>query len=316
MSGQEGTRTGTAVHLSVIVALGVGQILGWGSTYYLPAVLAKPIVADTGWPLAWIVTGLSLGSLTAGLIAPRVGRAIRIRGGRPVMILGTMLLAAGLIALGLAPSLLLHLLAWVVIGAGMGCSLYEAAFSTLGTLYGQDARRAITTLTLFGGFASTVCWTLSALFLDWFGWRGTCFAYAVLHLGVTLPLYRLGLPPTPKANATIKLPVRESQADKIAGAPEPDPQWLPFVLLTAGVSLSWAISSALSVHLLTILQAFGFDLAAAVGLGALVGPSQVGGRAIEIAIGKHYHPTWTLVTSPPIRNSCAWNSDVIGGLRL
>jgi len=70
MSGREGARTGTAVHLSVIVALGVGQILGWGSTYYLPAVLAKPIAADTGWPLAWIITGLSLGSLIAGLIAP------------------------------------------------------------------------------------------------------------------------------------------------------------------------------------------------------------------------------------------------------
>ena len=139
MSGREGARTGTAVHLPVIMALGVGQILGWGSTYYLPAVLAKPIAADTGWPLAWIVTGLSLGSLIAGLIAPRVGRAIRIRGGRLVMIRGTMLLGAGLIALGLAPSLSLHLLAWVVIGAGMGCSLYEAAFSTVGTLYGQQA---------------------------------------------------------------------------------------------------------------------------------------------------------------------------------
>src|SRR5215207_6141607 len=67
----------------VITALGLGQILGWGSTYYLPAVLAKPIAADTGWSLPWIVTGLSIGSITAGLIAPRVGRAIQIQGGRP-----------------------------------------------------------------------------------------------------------------------------------------------------------------------------------------------------------------------------------------
>src|SRR5215218_8644309 len=88
----------------VISTLGLGQVLAWGSTYYLPAVLAKPIAADTGWPLPWIVTGLSLGSLTAGLIAPRVGRVIQARGGRPVMAVGAVLLAHGLLGLGLAPS--------------------------------------------------------------------------------------------------------------------------------------------------------------------------------------------------------------------
>src|SRR5215207_6303607 len=102
----------------VITTLGLGQILGWGSTYYLRAVLAKPIAADTGWSLPWIVTGLSIGSITAGLIAPRVGRAIQIQGGRPVMAAGAVLLALGLLALSLAPSLPLHLRAWVVIGAG------------------------------------------------------------------------------------------------------------------------------------------------------------------------------------------------------
>src|SRR3954468_13918936 len=119
-----------------------------------------------------IVTGLSIGSLTAGMIAPRVGRAIQTHGGRLVMATGTVLLALGLLGLSLAPSLPLHLLAWVVIGGGMGCSLYDAAFSTLGRLYGQEARRAIATLTLFGGFASTICWPISAFFLERNGWAG------------------------------------------------------------------------------------------------------------------------------------------------
>src|SRR3954451_103932 len=95
----------------VLSALGVGQILGWGSTYYLPAVLAKPISADTGWNLPWVVAGLTLRSLPPGLIAPRVGRAIQAHGGRPVMAAGAGLLAIGLVGLSFAPSLLLHLLA-------------------------------------------------------------------------------------------------------------------------------------------------------------------------------------------------------------
>jgi hypothetical protein len=58
----------------VITTLGITQILAWGSSYYLPAVLAKPIAADTGWSLGWVVGGLSLGLLAAGLVLPRVGR--------------------------------------------------------------------------------------------------------------------------------------------------------------------------------------------------------------------------------------------------
>ena len=221
----------------VISTLGLGQILAWGSSYYLPAVLAPPIAADTGWPLPWIVTGLSMGPLTAGMIAPRVGRAIQTHGGRLVMATGTVLLALGLLGLSLAPSLPLHLLAWVVIGGGMGCCLYDAAFSTLGRLYGQNARPAITTLTLFGGFASTVCWPLSTFFLERLGWRGTCVAYAVLHLTLTLPLYGLVLPSSSRIAAeTRSLPLggRERQ---IAGEPMPDRPWLVFALLATGISL-------------------------------------------------------------------------------
>src|SRR3954463_8137209 len=126
MAARQSDRAGVQPGRTVVIStLGLGQILAWGSSYYLPAVLAP----DTGWPLPWIVAGLSIGSLNAGGIAPRVGRAIQAHGGRPVMALGAVLLALGLLGLSLAPSLPLHLLAWVVIGGGMGCSLYDAAFS-------------------------------------------------------------------------------------------------------------------------------------------------------------------------------------------
>ena len=279
----------------VIGGLGVGQILAWGSSYYLPAVLANPIASDTGWSLPWIVSGLSVGSFTAGLIASRVGRAIQSSGGRLVMTAGCVFLATGLIGLGLSPSLPLHLLAWVVVGIGMGCALYDAAFSTLGRLYGEEARRAIATLTLFGGFASTVCWPLSAFLLERLGWRGTCLAYAALHLGLILPLYRLALPSSARAGDQRQRPLPHTgglNAAVVSGQ-----QWLVFALLATALGLAWAISSVLSVHLLAILQARGLDLAAAVALGVLVGPSQVGGRALEMALGRHYHPIWTLLMS-------------------
>ena len=124
----------------VVTALGVTQILAWGSTFYLLAVLAPYIARDTGWTYDRVVIGASVGLFVAGLVSPRVGRFISSHGGRPVLAIGALLLAAGLAALGAANSFPIYLAAWAVIGAGMGASLYDAAFSTLGNIYGNNAR--------------------------------------------------------------------------------------------------------------------------------------------------------------------------------
>ncbi len=273
----------------VITALGVTQIFAWGSSYYLPAVLAGPIVADTGWSLTWVVGGLSLGLLTAGLVSPMVGRAIARRGGRLVLALSAGLLAAGLLALALAHTVLGFLIGWLVIGLGMGAGLYDPAFATLGRLYGQGGRTAITSLTLFGGFASTVCWPLSALLEADLGWRGACLVYAALQLAVSLPIYLFVLPNKPQ---TPDLP--QPSASPALGRLQPEvPQAGLFLLLAATITLASVVSATLSVHLLTILQAKGLTLTAAVALGALVGPSQVAARAVEMFIARFHHPIWT-----------------------
>ena len=274
----------------IVPALGVTQILAWGSSYYLPAVLAQPIAADTGWPLTWVVGGLSLGLLASGLASPLVGRLIHRHGGRPVLAASAVLLAAGLLGLALAPSLVLFLLAWLVVGLGMGTGLYDPAFSTLGRIYGQQARQHITTLTLFGGFASTACWPLSALFVSEFGWRGACVAYAAIHLLVTLSIYLLALPKLPPVLDELK----PASADDTG---TPVRLRSIFIVMASTITLSAVISTVISVHLLTILQARDIALAAAVALGALVGPSQVGARFIEMLVARYHHPIWTKVAS-------------------
>ena len=164
----------------VISALGVAQILAWGTSFYFPAVFAGPIVADTGWSLGFVVGGTSIGLLVAGLISPQVGQIIDVHGGRPVLLASSLFYAAGLIGIGLAPALPVYLFAWVLLGIGMGTGLYDAVFAALGRMYGSAARGPITNLTLFGGFASTICWPLSAFMIEHVGWREACFVYAAL----------------------------------------------------------------------------------------------------------------------------------------
>lgn len=278
--------------MAVTAAIGLGQILSWGSTYYLPAVLALPIAEDTGWPMPWLFGALSVGLAVSGLVSPRVGRLIHRHGGRPVLASAAALVALGQLGLCLAPNLAAFVAAWVIIGLGMGAGLYDPAFSTLGRLYGEAARPAITQVTLFGGFASTLCWPLTALLEGWLGWRGACLAYALAHLVVVLPLYLWAIP------RETRMP-EPAAAERAGGTPDhlPSGQRAAFNLLAVVFTLAYGVMTVIAVHLLTLLQARGLELAAAVALGALVGPAQVGGRLVEMAAGRRAHPVWTLAVS-------------------
>jgi len=286
--------TGVRPRLLVVVVLGIGQVLVWGSTYYLPAVLAKPTAQATGWPLAWIIGGLSIGLLISGLVSPEVGNVIERRGGRPVLMASAVLTALGLLGLAAAPNLVAYVAAWLVLGVAMGAGLYDPAFAALGRLYGSEARSAITSLTLIAGFASTICWPLSALMLQRFGWRGTCVAYAALQLALVLPVYGFGLP---REAPRERPPPRPTSINAVASERRPHFRLL-FSLVALTQTLASIIAAVISVHLLTTLQQRGVPLESAVALGALVGPCQVGARLLDLIFGPRVHPVWeTLIAS-------------------
>lgn len=306
---EAGTGAGAAPRL-LVGALGLVQVLAWGSSFYLATVLARPMAEDTGWPLSLLAGGVSLGLLVSGLAAPRVGRLIAAHGGRPVMAGGFGLLALGLAVLGLAPHPAVYVLGWVVLGLGMSATLYDAAFSTLvgalGTGTGEGvgagegvARRGITAITLFGGFASTVCWPLSAFLVAQVGWRGACLAYGGLMLAVCLPLILLAVPrvaPRAAQRVLAEMPALSQSAPPtrpiLAG-----PQRLQFLLLASVLMLAGFLATVLLIHLVTLVQANGVAAADAVALGMLIGPAQVGARLLELAFGGRLHPIRTLLVA-------------------
>ena len=275
----------------VITALGIAQILAWGTSFYFPAVFAGPIVKETGWSLGFVVGGTSIGLLTAGLISPQVGRIIDIRGGRPVLLASSLFYATGLALVGLSHAWPIYLLAWVLIGFGMGTGLYDAVFAALGRMYGSEARGPITSLTLFGGFAGTVCWPLSAFMIEHLGWRSACFIYAAIHLLVMLPLQASVVRAPAKAGSGTDKQAPSSETPRIIN------ETLIFGLLAVVLSIAAGIGSIVVVHLLIFLQARGVDFSTAVSLGTIFGPAQVGARLVERVFGNRYHPIWTMVAA-------------------
>src|SRR4029079_17903681 len=180
--------------LPIVLALGTTQTLAWASSYYLPAILADPIARDLGVSSNWIFGAFSASLVISAMLGPRVGRQIDLVGGRQVLSLSNLTLAAGLTLLGATYSIPVLVIAWLLLGVGMGLGLYDAAFGALGRIYGDSARRAITGITLIAGFASTVGWPLTAFGLESIGWRTTCFAWAIAHILIGLPINFLMLP--------------------------------------------------------------------------------------------------------------------------
>nr|WP_281438980.1 MFS transporter [Achromobacter xylosoxidans] len=273
--------------------MGTAQTLAWASSYYLPAMLAAPMAADLGVATPTVFAAFSGAMVVSALVGPWAGLAIDRHGGRVVLAGTSLVFALGLGMLGFAQGLWTMVIAWLVIGAAMGAGLYEAAFSSLVRLYGQHARGAITGITLLAGFASTVGWPLSAWMETRFGWRNACLGWAGIHLLIGLPL-NAWLPTLPSPAQ----PERTAAADPaqaIASASPPPVAaaggaGYATALLAFVFAATWFISTAMATHLPRMLEAAGATLAAAVAVGALVGPAQVAGRVLEFGFLRRVHP--------------------------
>jgi MFS family permease len=264
---------------SIIAALGTTQTLAWASSYYLPAILADPIARDLGVSSNWIFTAFSAALVISALIGPRVGRQIDLVGGRSVLSMSNLVLAAGLVLLGFTTSIPMLIAAWLLLGVGMGAGLYDAAFAALGRIYADAARRSITGITLIAGFASTVGWPLSAWGLETIGWRNTCFAWAAAHILIGLPINWLILPAVKGAKAAV------------AAAVKPHiPIDRTLIVLAFVFAAAWNVTGAMAAHLPRIMEAAGATSAQAVFAGALIGPSQVAARIFEASFLSRYHP--------------------------
>ncbi len=215
----------------------------------------------------------------AAFLGPTAGRLIDVHGGRRVLPVSNLLMAAGLALLGATTGIVSLFAAWLVIGIGTSAGLYEAAFATLAGIYGRDARRAITGITLIAGFASTVCWPLSAYMDVTIGWRATCFVWAAAHLLIGLPV-----------NASLPPGRSTEKKTEAAGDAATQGRLLVMISLAFVFAATWFCSTAMAAHLPRVLQESGASLAAAVAAAALVGPAQVGARVLEFWLMRQVHP--------------------------
>lgn len=264
-----------------VVAVGLGQLLAWASSYYLLATLARPMAQGLGLAPVAIYAMFSGALLLAALLGPIVGGLIDRHGGRRVLLASNAVFAAGQLTLATAQGPVTLALGWLLIGAAMPMGLYDAAFSTLVSLYRNEARRSIVGVTLLGGFASSVSWPLTAALEAQFGWRSACVTWALLHLTVGAAIHYWLVPPVRQPLAMHR------QAWVPPGAPPPA---LTMWILAGAFACSGFVFASMATHLPRILEAVGCAPAAAVAAASLIGVAQVAGRLAEAGYLNRLHP--------------------------
>jgi MFS family permease len=269
---------------AAIWALGVTQIIGYGTLYYSFSILAPGIAAEFGVAIEWIYGCISLALLAGGLISPYAGGLADRHGAGRVMAAGSVGAAAALIVCALAGNALAFLAGMILVELASAFVLYSTAFAFLAQSTGPKAQRSITYLTLIAGFASTIFWPLTSAMLGAMDWHQVYLVFAGLNLLVCLPLH-LWLSRFSRLAAA-----RMPQPAKIGGVENPVDQGLVFALVVLGFSLAGFISAAILFHIVPMLASLGLGNAGVL-VASLLGPAQVASRLINMTLGKELSAT-------------------------
>lgn len=273
---------GPGARVSVLVAaLGIAQIVSWGTLFYSISVLGRAMQRDLGVTSLFVFGAFTAGLLVSGVLAPLAGRLVDARGGRFVLSSGSILGAAAMAILAAAPNASVMVLGWLVAGAAMAACLYDPAFATLSQHAGERYRWSVTALTLWGGFASTAFWPLSQLLMDAFGWRATFAIYAGMNALLCLPIHLWLVPKRPAAVQPRAVQGREP----VPALRDPRLKWI-----NAALAIASFVFGVFAVHMINLLTAGGLTPAQAVALSMLVGPTQVAGRIVEMVFARRVNP--------------------------
>ncbi|HZW13662.1 MAG TPA: MFS transporter [Noviherbaspirillum sp.] len=269
----------------IVRLLALTQIVSWGSLYYAFAIVAPDIQRELGWRTEIVFGAFSWSLLVAGLASTPAGMLIDRYGGRAVMAGGSVLAGAGMAGIALAHSVVMYFFAWSAVGIAMAMVLYEAAFATINREFLHSPRKGISVLTLFGGLASTVFWPLTLQLNNALGWRDTFLVYGAVHIALCAPLHAM------LGRARQRAPAASTDAQQARSHTLREAIRDPaFWKLAFAFSANMFIFSALSVHLIPLLQRFGHSLSTAVLVSTLIGPMQVAGRVGEMAFARRMHP--------------------------
>jgi predicted MFS family arabinose efflux permease len=179
--------------------LGAGQCVYWGTLYYGFSVLLVPMASEFHSSRPVIAGAFSLALLVMALVSPQIGRWVDRGRAAWVMRVGACVAVAAVVAASQITGVYSLYVVWAVMGAGMAALFYEPVFGLVirNVSAGDDRLRALASVTVLGGLASTIFLPAMAFTLRHLGWRGTELVIAALILVASWSMQRYVLPAFP-----------------------------------------------------------------------------------------------------------------------
>ncbi len=280
----------TLRRVRLIAVVSVTQIIGWGTSFDMPAVLGPRIGAELGLSNAIIFAGLTIMMLMSGLAGPTVGRMLARHGAARVLAMGSAWLGLGLLLLSACHSLIAYAATWLVFGWGGALALSTAAFAAIVEREGAEGKRVIALTMIFTGLSATVFWPVNTWLADGIGWRNTLLVLAALQLFVCLPLHLFALP-KPGARTTLA-----TEQEKPPLALSPAQTRLAFLLVAASITIAAFVSFGLSATFLQLLHQSGASPALALQLGMARGVLAILARGVDFLFGRRGNPVLTALS--------------------
>jgi len=275
----------TGIPPLAIWALGVTQVIGYGTLYYSFSVLAPEIGREFGWSSEWIYAALTVALLAGGLLAPVAGHLADRFGAARVMTLGSIGAAATLVLAALSTNGIAYSAALVATEIASSFVLYSTAFAALVQVGGQGAQRSITHLTLIAGFASTIFWPFTSLLLGWMDWHAVYLVFAALNLLVCAPLH-LWLVRLRAAQVTQAPTAPKADDVPATGSLRGQGRTIGFALMIVGFAVEGFIISATLMQIIPLLSGLGLHGNMWL-VTTLFGPAQVLSRLTNMVLGKN-----------------------------
>ncbi len=279
------------ISAGLVSALGLTQIIGYGTLYYSFSILAPGMASDLGLSLAEVFGVFSVSLFIGGLSATYIGKQMDRIGAATIMTIGSALAALTLALCAWSPSIAIFAIAIILLEVSSGMVQYQAAFAALVESDPRTASRSITYLTLIGGFASTIFWPISATLTGYLSWREIYLVFAALNLFICMPLHFWIRSLGKKAGDAAVRP-RET----VIGAIPPHARRRAMVIVSFAFALSGFTLAAILAHMVPMLGSIGLGTAAVV-IGSLFGPAQVLSRLINMVFGKNLSPPGLAVLS-------------------
>lgn len=272
----------------IVATLCVTETISWGIIYYGFPVFLQAMEHDLGASRVAVAGALSIALAVSALAAVPVGRWIDRRGARALMTVGSCLAFILTLAWSRVHSVGALYGVWTAMGVAMAMVLYQPAFAAVVQWFPEHRERALLTVTLVAGFASTIFMPVEAWLLSWIGWRAALAVLATFLAVTTIPAHALVLR-TPEGLGRSPGGAGHTAADATLGAAL---RHGVFWVLALAFALANFTTTTVNVHMIPYLGQHGYSTRLAASIVGWIGGMQVPGRLLFVPITAWLGAAW------------------------